>query len=157
MGSGGWSDLAHQILSVTAECLDAGTIGAPKDMFVGHALPAADCCDQLVVWLTAATPAGISVQCGQPGQLRFNVRLLRPCQPGLSGTGEFPAPAAMEEAADALLVDAKVLWCCVPEQLRETLDNPSVTAISLTPEPTQGLCAGWTLSLRIDDDDCCTQ
>ena len=57
MSSGGWSDLAHQILAVTATCLDAGTIGAPKDMFVGHALPAADCCDQLVVWLTAATPA----------------------------------------------------------------------------------------------------
>ncbi len=158
MSSGGWVDLAHTILTAAAECLNANTAnGAPEQQYVGHQLPATDCCDQLVVWLTQAIPVAGSQVCAAPATLLFNVRVLRPCQPGLKENGDPPTAEEMETAAAEMLVDIKVLWCCLLDKIAEATDNNTVRILGATPFPTQGLCAGWTLSIGIDDDDCCLE
>lgn len=157
MTTGGWSDLAHTILDAATQCLEDGTVGAPQDRFVAHATPAADCCDQLAVWASQAVPAGTGEQCGQPARIIFQVRVLRPCQPGLDRNGNPPSITEMEAAADALLVDAKTLWCCLAPALRAQTDNPSWSILAAFPVETEGLCAGWIVTLSVEDDDCCVE
>ena len=165
-------DLLDHIVSLGCACLEDTVTGVPADCFVSHCVPADDCCDFLAVWIDEIYPTrnfpvpyeGTSRECTDVSPaIRVGLRLMRPCVPTLvdNATNPFPAASELDASAKDLLVDARVLWCCLiqahaqgdlwPEGY-ECLD---VKWGSMEPECPRGGCAGWTWFFDLETDQCC--
>lgn len=159
------ADLGHALLaSAVASLSDPPTI-----QYLAMGKPAADGCDQLVVWVDAlqsVRPAGsisntLSARDGlEPGgvlpAVEFNVQLLR-CGAPQSDGGLLPTPAVLDAHGVELLTDA---W----ELYRGLLARYASGSLFGTPNPIpahhtvirdmdaygpEGGVSGWTVPIRV--------
>lgn len=159
------SDLAHALLTTATATLTS----PPADRYVAMGKPAADGCDQLVVWadtFTLVRPAGTlanslaSRDSLEPGgalpAVVFNVQLLR-CGAPVPDGNVLPTPAEMDAHATTALTDAWALY-------RGLLAALSAGTLFGTPNPVpahhtlirdmtaygpEGGVAGWSVPVRV--------
>lgn len=164
------NDVLQSILDNLCECLGENTtLGAPKDCFIYHTRAPDDCCDSLVIWLDRILPtAQFPIpfvgrdECGAVGRMmRVGVKLVRPCWPTVvdNPSNPFPPVAAMQAAAETMLIDTNVLWCCLSAGLSAGDHDPSGSCQdfhieSVIPDKPRGGCAGVTASFLVELDAC---
>lgn len=165
-------DLLQNIIDIGCVCLEDTVLGVPADCYVSHCEPADDCCDFLAIWIeniypTRQFPAeydGTTRACTEfSPAINVGLRLMRPCVPTVVDNADNPFPPAAELDASAkdLLVDARVLWCCLAQAQSdgslwpegyECLDVAWGVMDCTGP---RGGCAGWTWRFAIETDQCC--
>jgi hypothetical protein len=168
------NDMARGMLEAACLCLEDTETGVPASCFVSHGSPPDDCCDYLAISLMrvynssrfpAETEGGDDCS-GIVPVASFQLKLMRPCYPTVVDDAQnpFPAPADINAASELLLIDARVLWCCVTNTLASGglttwptipgMDCPDYKVGRLTPVVGGG-CAGWTLPYLVELDSCC--
>lgn len=169
------NDLARGMLEAACECLEDTETGVPGSCFIGHADPPGDCCDYLAVSLMrlynssrfpAETEGADDCATIIPAAV-FQVKLMRPCYPTLidNPTNPFPPPAEINAASELLLIDARVLWCCVTNTLAQggsavwpnnpgSMECPDYKVGRMEPVVGGG-CAGWKLTFTVALESCC--
>ena len=156
------SDLAHALLATAASALGAA---APASQYVSAGQPAADGCDQLVVWvdalrlvrpkgvkLTTVTDAETMEPKGALPVVDFNVQILRCGAPVIQGN-VLPTPTAIDTHAVSMLTDGWPLYRGILAALyAQTLfgtPNPVPGHHTLVKDMTAygpaGGVAGWTV------------
>jgi len=151
-------------------------LGQPADCFLSHCLPAFDCCDFLALWIErirpsrgfqdAAYPTGGRLWdrcCNLGSVVDFGLTLVRPCYPTLVDDAFNPFPSASDQqaATELLMVDARILMCCLQQASCAGDLFPSNTNCleigwgDLTPECPDGGCAGWTWRFTVELEACC--
>jgi hypothetical protein len=165
------NDVLQTVLDSVCDCLDNTTLGTPKDCFISHRQPPDDCCDFLAIWIDRLLPTfefpDVSFRVERCGDVRrmadISLRLVRPCWPTLkdNANSPFPTPAEMQAAAESLLIDANVLWCCLSDTFAAGLGcdnlNGCLDAIieELVMDDPRGGCAGMTMTFRLELEGCC--
>lgn len=168
-----FSNVANLILNTAEECLAASVLGVPEDAFVSHNRPPDDCCDFISVWyrrlfLTKGFPSpfGGAARCNDLS-IAADMTLVwkRPCWPTVKAdpADPFPAPDLVQIAADNLLIDARLMMCCMlaayeTGELTPSTLSPNYTFRiawgALTPLRT-GDCAGWQWDFSVEIPSCC--
>lgn len=163
------SNLMNSILVMAEECLIDAGLEVPSQVFVSHGEPPADCCDALSVWVRSLRPGSSTfpipqttpARCGELSTIvDVSLRLDRPCFPTLKNSKVAPFPTAdeMQTAADALLVDARVLWCCLQaaQEAHTLLPEPFNDVVwgPMTPHRSSD-CAGWRWDFTVEGPGCC--
>lgn len=165
------NDLLQAVLDSTCECLQNTVYGTPGSCFISHTTPPDDCCDFLAIWVEQMLPTysfpevSTRVQkCGDVHRMvRVKMKLLRDCYPVVRDNAQapFPSPEEMQAAAEGLLIDGNVLWCCVVDALttgigcdqwNECLDSLMNEMVPIRP---RGGCAGWELAFTLELKGCC--
>jgi hypothetical protein len=129
-------------------------------------------CDFLTVWLVRQYPTqtfpawkdSASKPC-EPvrAAIEIEVRLVRPCYPVLQDNAQdpFPPPPLIDAAAKDLLIDARVLWCCLQRAFDEGEFYPpdmeclDVKWGEMMFHGPQGGCAGWKWRITLEGEPCC--
>jgi len=178
-----FADIATDLLVTAAQCLEDHTeAGAPAEVFLSHDGTPRFCCDYLsvhasLIYGTERFPAPQTTatrRCAELGQaMQLTLRLRRCDYPRLRPQREAPFPPADEITAASrdLLVDARVLWCCVvgaydqgelfqnpnldylPAHERENTLLPTIFG-QMTPVR-EASCAGWDWGITVEMAPCC--
>lgn len=166
------NEILQGILDSVCECLADTTLGQPPDCFISHTRPPDDCCDYLAIWLdeimpTEQFPLGtdtmVDTKCGNTHRMmRVKMKLVRSCYPVVrdNATSPFPSPSEIQAAAEALLIDANVMWCCVQCAFDEGDVFPDGSCldakfVNLEMDRPRGGCAGATMTFLVEMDQCC--
>jgi len=174
------ADLAVHVAELVCDCLESDSVlGRPKDCFPVHGTPPDDCCDFLATWFPQLRPTRsfpndlnadtASVRCGDVTMAAdMTVSLMRPCYPALKDNpfNPFPPSAETAQAAQDLLIDARVMWCCLVAAAADgsifpvsaggpDLDCSDVWFGPMIPEGPRGGCAGWSITLSFHVGPCC--
>ena len=166
------NDLLQVVLDEVCQCLAENTThGAPASCFMSHTTPPDDCCDFLAIWVEQMLPTysfpivSDRVQkCGDVHRMiRVRMKLLRNCYPVVKDNARAPFPTGeeMQTAAEGLLIDGNVLWCCVVDAVTGALGcdswNECLDAVmeDMTPVQPRGGCAGWEIAFRLELKGCC--
>jgi hypothetical protein len=166
------NETLQAILDSVCECLADTTLGQPPDCFISHTRPPDDCCDYLAIWLEQILPTdqfpsvadtAIDTRCGNVRRMmRVKMKLVRSCYPVVrdNATSPFPAAAEIQSAAEALLIDANVMWCCVQcafDTGGVFVDGACLDAKfeELVMDRPRGGCAGLTMTFLVEMEQCC--
>lgn len=156
--------LAVELLEASVIALDTiptfapGLVGAPERSYVSLGEPAADCCPQLTVHISAINEAPIeATSYAWLNYVSFIVTIFR-CSP--SGTDSKtgwvpPAVVALEDTAAQGNADAWALWIHLHNRVEQRLlfDRCKKTFWDgVRALPVQGGCAGWVLGVRASLD-----
>ena len=157
---------ATELLNAARSALDTTDAGAPTARYVSSGAPVFDCCDQLTVHVPgiADVPmpeAGMqSLAQMRPAVpiIQFVVTTLR-CYPIIEAgvVIKVPFAAEMDAASRIVYQDGWALWnglrtLARSDRLFAGRPCRSVEVSPLTPTPTQGGCAGWTLAVFAELD-----
>lgn len=161
-GPGDLQALCEELLQASIDALDtiptfdATLEGAPERYFVSPGLPVLDCCPQLSVHAAGVTEAdttpgglgaGRRASAARLNHVALVVTIAR-CIPGE------PTPPAddLEAAAEQINADGWALWNHIWNLIRADLLFSLCGEVfwdGLRPLSPSGLCAGWTLNLRV--------
>lgn len=166
------NDTLQAILDEVCDCLDNTTLGRPNDCYISHASPPDDCCDFLAIWIERLLPTysfpAVSDRVEKCGDIHrmaeVRLKLVRSCWPVVKDNANAPFPTGeeMQAAAEALLIDANVMWCCV----EQTFAGPEGVACGewdcldvkmneLLFDRPRGGCAGISMSFLLELNGCC--
>lgn len=170
------SDTLQLVVDDLYNGLSCTTNGSPKDGFISHTAPPDDCCDFVAVWMDRLDPTRefplvnttFVDRCGETGRMALvKARVRRSCYPVIKDNARSPFPSAgeMQAAAEALLMDANVVWCRLVSAFGEgvyALSEPECAAgclnfkmEQLVMDPPRGGCAGFTVSFWMELEGCC--
>jgi hypothetical protein len=166
------NEILQSILDSVCLCLADTTLGQPEDCFISHTRPPDDCCDYLAIWMERMLPtyefpfineAKPDTTCGTVHRMmEVKLKLARSCYPVVAdnAANPFPPPATIQAAAEALLIDANVLWCCVQCAFDDGAPWPDDACLDarfneLVMDRPRGGCAGMTISFLLELDHCC--
>lgn len=165
------NDRLQLILDEVCDCLDNTSLGRPKDCFISHTSPPDDCCNFLAIWIERIEPTYSFPQvsdrvekCGDVHRMaQVRLKLNRACWPVLkdNAAAPFPSAAEMQAAAEALLIDANVMWCCVEGTFTtgglgcERWDCLDFKMNDMLFDAPRGGCAGVSLSFLMELNGCC--
>jgi hypothetical protein len=164
------NDILQGLLDDVCACLANTTLGQPQDCFISHTQPPDDCCDFLAIWIDRMLPTysfpNVSDRVQRCNDVHrmvdVKLRLVRPCWPVVrdNAAKPFPTAEAIQQAAEGLMIDMNVIWCCVVDSVAQGIgcDGPSCLDVlleELRPDPPRGGCAGMTMTLRIELEGCC--
>lgn len=166
------NDTLQAILDEVCDCLENTTLGRPSECFISHTMPPDDCCDFLAIWIEQLQPTfsfpAVSDRVSKCNDIHrmaeVRLKLVRACWPVVkdNANAPFPTGAEMQAAAEALLIDANVMWCCVEQTFGSETgvacgdwDCLDVKLNSLTFDRPRGGCAGVSMSFMLELNGCC--
>lgn len=158
-----FAQLARALIADTARCLAENDRPVPERQFISHCKVPADCCEYLTVGLPKSFPV-------EPGTMRpltspdrcaswewaleWVLILGRDCRPVTSGNrfAPAPAPSALTDHADGLLLDLRVLQCCIAPAVLDVFARANAACSDLMPGTIQcwsdADCSGWQYTFR---------
>ncbi|HUU97856.1 MAG TPA: hypothetical protein VM487_19135 [Phycisphaerae bacterium] len=169
------SDVANSILVNAEACFESCGIDVPTEVFVSHMKPPDDCCDWMAVWVRDIVPVNpfprvqtnINPNCTEVSMgVLMSLGWKRDCYPTVKDdkTDPFPGGDVMQAAADALLIEARTMWCCIlaaytagqllPRDPEPDGPQPDIVWGKMTPNRGGG-CAGWTWDFTLEVPACC--
>lgn len=157
---------ANELLAAAAAALATTSSGAPKSQYVSAGPPVYDCCDLLTVHVAESNPLPMREAGNQQlPQMRPAVPMvgmvitaLR-CYPVVTGGIEVGVPNAadLDAASRTIYSDGWLLINYLrtlgrTDRLFAGRPCRALEITSMRPTPTQGGCAGWTLTVIVEID-----